>query len=756
MATKTTNLGLSKAELTDAVRSTLIANNENFDKIDEAYTQLKQENEEESQAIAENAEQIDTLQGQIDRLRANQIQGSASGTEVVVQDAAEMESVLQLSGNSEQDSRSGKNLLKNTAITQTINGITFTINEDKTITAKGTATANINLSITKDCNLAIGKKYALRGTGYVQPHSDIIIQSLDYQEYYVTFADKVTFTPQNNTVFEVVLRIFKDANVDMIVYPQIEEGTELTDYEPYGVQPSPDYPSEIRSVTELGQNLLKLKSGTETADGVTFTYNEDGSVTLSGTAEQGNHLYLLADLTNAPIVFKGGSYYTQSITVVSGSFDGINFTTFAKGKTNLQAMNNNQTRTFGEDCTVIRTGITFVEGTVLDCTFFVQIERGDKATTWKPYGYVPVEVKVEGKNKFNINGDVNTKYDGTTSNVNTVSGNDLTTTHNWGAGHGYGQRIYVGKGNTITFSAKLKSVVDKGYTGSSTVAQLSCYNENSINDRINLEFALKDVSNIKSLQFTAKTDYIYLTFGAYTTERVSSATFTDIQLERGSTATPYVPYIEPTTVQLPLGDIQLRSTPDGTRDTFERVDGVWNKVENVGEYVFNGTEYLHQDKELENSFRYYTNALINTLTVDKKALCSHFTQATTIDEINKTDKEKFAIFNNGQIVLRINKTIATTTEEVQSYLATQYNNGTPVTIDYQLATPTYTPITDQALISALDQLEQLILHKGYNYITATSVNGVKAQLDLTYIKDINTVLNNLTAMIATIGGELNV
>jgi hypothetical protein len=49
---------------------------------------------------------------------------------------------------------------------------------------------------------------------------------------------------------------------------------------------------------------------------------------------------------------------------------------------------------------------------------------------------------------------------------------------------------------------------------------------------------------------------------------------------------------------------------------------------------------------------------------------------------------------------------------------------------YKLATPTYTPITDQALISALDELEQLILHKGYNYITATAVNGVKAQLDL--------------------------
>ena len=77
-------------------------------------------------------------------------------------------------------------------------------------------------------------------------------------------------------------------------------------------------------------------------------------------------------------------------------------------------------------------------------------------------------------------------------------------------------------------------------------------------------------------------------------------------------------------------------------------------------------------------------------------------------------------------------------------------------MQYRLATPTYTPITDQAIISALDQLEQLILHKGYNHITATSVNGVKAHLDLSYIKDINAVLDNLTAAILTLGGELNV
>ena len=115
-------------------------------------------------------------------------------------------------------------------------------------------------------------------------------------------------------------------------------------------------------------------------------------------------------------------------------------------------------------------------------------------------------------------------------------------------------------------------------------------------------------------------------------------------------------------------------------------------VRNVGKYVFNGTENLWQDRELTNSFRYYTGGIIKTLSVDKKALCSHFVQSTTTDEINGIDKEKFALFNNTQIVLRINKTIATTISELQSYLASQYSNGKPVTVYYPLAEPYYEEI----------------------------------------------------------------
>jgi len=46
-----------------------------------------------------------------------------------------------------------KNLLKNTAVTQTINGVTFTVNADGTITANGTAEAKASLNVTPNLDI---------------------------------------------------------------------------------------------------------------------------------------------------------------------------------------------------------------------------------------------------------------------------------------------------------------------------------------------------------------------------------------------------------------------------------------------------------------------------------------------------------------------------------------------------------------------------------------------------------------------------
>ena len=55
-----------------------------------------------------------------------------------------------------------KNLLKNTAVSKTQNGVTFTVNEDSTVTVSGTATAGVTLPIG-NAEVEKGRIYAVSG-----------------------------------------------------------------------------------------------------------------------------------------------------------------------------------------------------------------------------------------------------------------------------------------------------------------------------------------------------------------------------------------------------------------------------------------------------------------------------------------------------------------------------------------------------------------------------------------------------------------
>ena len=56
-----------------------------------------------------------------------------------------------------------KNFIKNTAVSQTINGVEFIVNADKTVTANGTATGNASIAIYIDDANVIGKDMAVSG-----------------------------------------------------------------------------------------------------------------------------------------------------------------------------------------------------------------------------------------------------------------------------------------------------------------------------------------------------------------------------------------------------------------------------------------------------------------------------------------------------------------------------------------------------------------------------------------------------------------
>ena len=174
---------------------------------------------------------------------------------------------ISLHGESQQATRSGKNFLENTGVSNTSNGVTFTINDDKTILVDGNndGTANSRF-IINNYSLKAGT-YILNGcpsggssTTYrlvIQKTSDWSILGLD------TGSGSEQFTIDEATKIQVAIFIQKGQTISNLLFkPMIRLSSIIDDtYEQYGASPSPDYLSEIENIE--GNIELKATNGLE-------------------------------------------------------------------------------------------------------------------------------------------------------------------------------------------------------------------------------------------------------------------------------------------------------------------------------------------------------------------------------------------------------------------------------------------------------------------------------------------------------------
>lgn len=204
---------------------------------------------------------------------------------------------LMIYGKSEQKQYKGTNLAVNNLapISITNSGVTFTVNEDKSITLNGTSTVdNIDfyiigsyegsIIVTLDANKDYTVRAMPQGVSFIYGIKDSVVSVQDTDGH-----------GKGNSIAFIFIRIRKSGTTfnNVTVYPQINEGTTLLDYEPYTggkPSPSPEYPQEIKTVVNPvikthGKNLIdfrKAKGGI--GDGVTFTVNADGSINRRGKA----------------------------------------------------------------------------------------------------------------------------------------------------------------------------------------------------------------------------------------------------------------------------------------------------------------------------------------------------------------------------------------------------------------------------------------------------------------------------------------
>lgn len=238
---------------------------------------------------------------------------SASGTSLTLNDTVKYPiNKLTIDGVCEQKTTTGKNLLpKTTKITQTINGITFNINEDGTIVANGTASDKATLYLGNSTTLASGTyttSSGLNGTSGVRFGLEAGNNYLNTNTSRTdTFDSEITI---KNSYYQIDSGIKVN---NLILKPMIEQGSEATNYEDYtGCQPSPspNFPRKIKTLT----GDIKLTSCGENI----FNYRNISNLSSSINIDENDYIYTLNPTTDTRSWKYNNSDYF--LTLPTGTF----------------------------------------------------------------------------------------------------------------------------------------------------------------------------------------------------------------------------------------------------------------------------------------------------------------------------------------------------------------------------------------------------------------------------------------------------
>lgn len=331
------------------------------------------------------------IKNNLDRLKDNVLEvGEASNTYIHVEDSSLNElKELEVEGVCEQETTTGKNLLPNKIQSKTVNGITCTNNNDGTITLNGTTTAKTYLTpSSKDfISLSLDGNYTFSANTYNNISYTLYHGSAELF-FWNTTSDK-TFSatgsfdnvrPQINIESGITLN-------NVIVKFQLEKGSTATEYEPYTGQarPSPDYPQEIKTITanlkltSCNKNLTLINFSSEIKGGVTFTHNDDGSITLNGTASS-SFEFVLANNVKLP----SGTYAHSINNIRKGMY--VSFDNSADNILNGSAQKKQAIFKLNKEKIYSKYFIWIDKDTIFNNdTFYIQLERNSTATSFEQH-----------------------------------------------------------------------------------------------------------------------------------------------------------------------------------------------------------------------------------------------------------------------------------------------------------------------------------------------------------------------------------
>ena len=458
-----------------------------------------------------------------------------------------------------------------------------------------------------------------------------------------------------------------------------------------------------------GRNLIPYPyyETTHEDNGITFTDNGDGSVTMDGTAT-GDSQFIFMSRHADTMTLKAGTY-----TISGGCPEGGSMSTYrtivskndAEGVASNFGYDLGKGLTFDVDGTETAIGVVmFINGgtTVSNLTFRPQLELGSAATDYEPYvGGIPspnpdypqeiksVEVsefKTVGKNWINLS---------TLKNINTgitVEEINLDT--------GYVKVVFENApAKNACFSYKFSLIDGEKYTFSSNIIATA---SSGISVYVMVVDAVTGVwvRNYSSGTFVASSEYKYSFVIQNNTGAELSGTIEvdSIQLERGDTVTNYSPYQEKSVT---LSQTYTLHGIDDAKDKIVKRDGVWGIERNVARVTLNSDNL--KSVSLNNQFGNFASfafPLPCKDSDDEVMVCANmFIGVSTNKRAINTNTYR-AWGDSGEICIRetSENLLFTSKDAIKSFL-----DENEVIVNYILATPTFEslPVADQIALMSL-------------------------------------------------------
>ena len=631
---------------------------------------------------------------------------------------------VRIEGESQQATRSGKNLLDNTATTKISNGITFTVNSDKTVNVNGTndTSANSSLIINK-YDLSPGT-YILNGCPSGGASNTYRLAIQETGSYSVLGSIDIgngsgEFTIDTTTSVQIAIFIQKGLTINNLLFkPMLREATIADDtYEQYGASPSTDYLSEIENLE--GENICPSLNTTRTINGVTFTKNKDGSITMNGTAtaEITYPINVNTTTNTRTVLLKANSKYRMLSSYESGKYT----TQVFYLKNNIMTYSSSLIETVEE--TKAGMYIRVYKNAVFEnVTIYPQITKGEEYKPYVPYN--SLEFKDVGSNVLELskgtvtlNG-VTLTSDGETITINgTVSGNYPA----------------VKLTNGLKVATSLETLVNNYI--SERVAQLEDIKDCTIQSIISggsstftpyIGSYNKTVRELwygigtpaKTIQ-TSSTSLIAIYLGGkgstYNNYKIK------IGINKGTVAKAYEPYKQQTEY-FPLSEGQKLMEGSYLVD-----DGIHHKRNQV---VLDGSDdegwtLLNSDK---NTYKLsnFINGNGNDNSFNYPILSNYFksdTQANVFEGVKNTIQALGGNVNGLYISFGKDSDI-NSVSLLRTFLKAKYDAGTPVIVEYELAEQEIVPYTDGQK-EAREKIKNIVLYKGTNHISCTGKLKIK-------------------------------